>query len=249
MVTQDDTIFVSGMDPEITENDINDHFGSIGIIKKDKRTQKPKIWIYRNKETGLGKGECTITYDDPSAASSAIDWFDGKDFNGMKIKVSLAQRNNAWQQKGGAGGAPKRGGFGGTSSFSNIFIVIVIRNLLTGGGNRGSYGDDRPPRNDDARGPRGSFGGSGSGGGQSREGDWICSGCSNKNFAWRNECNRCKEPKADDGGSSGSRGPPRGGGGGGFNRDRPSRGFSRGGPMRGSGGGDRSSGGNRQRPY
>lgn len=120
MVTQDDTIFVSGMDPEITENDINDHFGSIGIIKKDKRTQKPKIWIYRNKETGLGKGECTITYDDPSAASSAIDWFDGKDFNGMKIKVSLAQRNNAWQQKGGAGGGPKRGGFGGKSTFNNI---------------------------------------------------------------------------------------------------------------------------------
>lgn len=48
-------------------------------------------------------------YDDANAASSAIDWFDGKDFNGNKIKVSLAQRNNAWQQKGG----PKRGGFGG----------------------------------------------------------------------------------------------------------------------------------------
>lgn len=109
VMTQDDTIFVSGMDAEVTENDINDHFGSIGIIKKDRRTQKPKIWIYRNKETGAGKGECTITYDDPSAASSAIDWFDGKDFNGNKIKVSLAQRNNAWQQKGG----PKRGGFGG----------------------------------------------------------------------------------------------------------------------------------------
>lgn len=114
-MTQDDTIFVCGMDSEVTENDINDHFGSIGIIKKDRRTQKPKIWIYRNKETGLGKGECTITYDDPSAASSAIDWFDGKDFNGNKIKVSLAQRNNSWQQKsgGGGGGGPKRGAFGG----------------------------------------------------------------------------------------------------------------------------------------
>lgn len=111
-MTQDDTIFVSGMDVEVTEDDINDHFGSIGIIKKDKRTQKPKIWIYKNKETGLGKGECTITYDDPSAASSAIDWFDGKDFNGNKIKVSLAQRN-AWQPKGGGGGGRGRGGGGG----------------------------------------------------------------------------------------------------------------------------------------
>ena len=118
-MTQDDTIFVSGMDPEVTENEINDHFGSIGIIKKDRRTQKPKIWIYRNKETGAGKGEATITYDDSSAASSAIDWFDGKDFNGNKIKVSLAQRNS-WQQKGGGGG--KRGGFG--DKFQSVFIYI-----------------------------------------------------------------------------------------------------------------------------
>lgn len=33
MVTQEDTIFVSGMNPDITEEDIADHFGSIGIIK------------------------------------------------------------------------------------------------------------------------------------------------------------------------------------------------------------------------
>lgn len=33
MVTQEDTIFVSGMDPETTEDDIANHFGAIGIIK------------------------------------------------------------------------------------------------------------------------------------------------------------------------------------------------------------------------
>lgn len=126
-MTQDDTIFVSGMDPDVTENEINDHFGSIGIIKKDRRTQKPKIWIYRNKETGAGKGEATITYDDSSAASSAIDWFDGKDFNGNKIKVSLAQRNNSWQQKGGGGGGGggKRGGFGGEFFIEVMFFKLT----------------------------------------------------------------------------------------------------------------------------
>lgn len=122
-MTQDDTVFVSGMDVEVTEDDINNHFGSIGIIKKDRRTQKPKIWIYRNKETGAGKGECTITYDDANAASSAIDWFDGKDFNGNKIKVSLAQRNNSWQEKsrgGGGGGGGGRGGRGGFGKFKCV---------------------------------------------------------------------------------------------------------------------------------
>lgn len=33
MVVQDDTVFVSGMDTEVTESEINTHFGAIGIIK------------------------------------------------------------------------------------------------------------------------------------------------------------------------------------------------------------------------
>lgn len=33
LVTQEDTIFVSGMPDHATEDDIKDHFGSIGIIK------------------------------------------------------------------------------------------------------------------------------------------------------------------------------------------------------------------------
>ena len=30
-----------------------------------------------------------------------------------------------------------------------------------------------------------------------RAGDWICKNCKNLNFAFRNECNRCKLPKKD----------------------------------------------------
>ena len=30
-----------------------------------------------------------------------------------------------------------------------------------------------------------------------RQGDWICKFCKNLNFAFRNECNRCKAPKRD----------------------------------------------------
>lgn len=33
MVTQEDTIFVSGMSTETTEEEIASHFGAIGIIK------------------------------------------------------------------------------------------------------------------------------------------------------------------------------------------------------------------------
>lgn len=68
---------------------------------------KPKIWLYRHKESGQSKGEATVTYDDANAAQSAISWFDNKSFNGATLRVSLAQRQNNWQQKGGFGG---RGG-------------------------------------------------------------------------------------------------------------------------------------------
>lgn len=100
---------------------------------------KPKIWLYRNKESGESKGEgnfpkikyfsrfyfqlkygfsiiATVTYDDANAAKSAIEWFDGRDFNGATVRVSLAQRQNNWKQGGGGGGGGgfnRGGGFGG----------------------------------------------------------------------------------------------------------------------------------------
>ncbi|OQR76378.1 RNA binding protein-like, partial [Tropilaelaps mercedesae] len=106
-----DTIFITGMPEEVTEGQIEEHFGAIGIIKLDKKTRRKKIWIYKDKESGRGKGEATVTYDDPPTAESAISWFDGKEFMGNTIKVQVAQRKSTWvpPQRGGRG----RGGCGG----------------------------------------------------------------------------------------------------------------------------------------
>jgi RNA-binding protein FUS len=71
----------------------------------DKRTGKPKVWIYKDKVSGVPKGEATITFDDPETAKAAINWFDGKDFNGRTIKVELAQRPaSSFGGRGGRGG-------------------------------------------------------------------------------------------------------------------------------------------------
>lgn len=45
MVTQEDTIFVSGMDPSISEEEICQHFGAIGIIKVSPYTYKIRLKI------------------------------------------------------------------------------------------------------------------------------------------------------------------------------------------------------------
>lgn len=96
----------------------------------------------------------------------------------------------------------------------------------------------------------GGGGGGGGGGRNQRDGDWTCSSCNNTNFAWRNECNRCKEPKAGGGGGGGP--PSDGNGGGNFrsgggNPNFKNQNFNRRdqGPMRS--GGDR--GNDRNRPY
>lgn len=164
-----------------------------------------------------------MTYDDPPTATSAIQWFNGKDFHGKAITVQLAERRSGFD---GAG----RGGFGGGRGAPR-----------GGGGDRGggdrSGGFDRPPRD----GGRGG-GPGGPGGSSGRQGDWRCpnESCNNNNFAWRTNCNRCQTEKPgglDDGGDSYG---GRGGGGGGRYQSRdgpPMRGRGGGGPIRGSRGG------------
>jgi len=48
-----DTVYVSGLPGNISERDVEEYFGSIGIIKTDKKTRPPskKIWLYRDKVT------------------------------------------------------------------------------------------------------------------------------------------------------------------------------------------------------
>lgn len=65
-------------------------------------------------------------------------------------------------------------------------------------GDRGGGGGGRF----DGGGRGGDDGGRSRGNIPQRDGDWTCSGCTNKNFAWRKECNRyvqnieivCNEP-------------------------------------------------------
>ncbi|KDD73405.1 hypothetical protein H632_c2210p0, partial [Helicosporidium sp. ATCC 50920] len=115
-----DQIYIAGLPEDVTEEQLAEHFGVIGMIKMDKskRPPAPKIWLYRDKATGKLKGDATVTYDDPFAANSAPSWFDGKEFRGKVIKVSLAEKPKKVQElasrdRGGYGGGGGRGYGGG----------------------------------------------------------------------------------------------------------------------------------------
>uniref|UniRef100_A0A3Q2WVA2 TAF15 RNA polymerase II, TATA box binding protein (TBP)-associated factor n=1 Tax=Haplochromis burtoni TaxID=8153 RepID=A0A3Q2WVA2_HAPBU len=111
--SDNNTIFVQGLGEDVTVQEVGDFFKQIGIIKVNKKTGQPMINIYSDKATGRPKGEATVSFDDPPSAKAAIDWFDGKDFNGKPIKVSFATRRAEFTQRGGGGGGGSRGGRGG----------------------------------------------------------------------------------------------------------------------------------------
>ncbi|XP_065137868.1 TATA-binding protein-associated factor 2N isoform X8 [Paramisgurnus dabryanus] len=110
--SDNNTIFVQGLGDDVTPQEVGDYFKQIGIIKLNKKTGQPMINLYTDKATGRLKGEATVSFDDPPSAKAAIDWFDGKDFNGRPIKVSFATRRAEFSQRGGGGGGGGGGGRG-----------------------------------------------------------------------------------------------------------------------------------------
>ncbi|XP_077579531.1 TATA-binding protein-associated factor 2N isoform X2 [Stigmatopora nigra] len=122
--SDNNTIFVQGLSEEATVQEVGDFFKQIGIIKVNKKTGQLMINLYSDKATGRPKGEATVSFDDPPSAKAAIDWFDGKEFNGKPIKVSFATRRAEFTQRGGGRGGGRgfrgRGGGGGGGGGPNF---------------------------------------------------------------------------------------------------------------------------------
>lgn len=185
------SVYVCNLPPGTNEDMLAEFFGTIGVVKKDKRTGRPKIWLYRDKVTNEPKGDATVTYEDPHAALAAVEWFNNKDFHGVTIGVFMAESKNKDEQSFNSGnntGDPNLvSDFGGPEDMARDINGVEGR-----GRGRGDV----------------------SGKAWQQDGDWVCpnTSCSNVNFAFRGVCNRCDtaRPSGPSGGAAGSGGRGRG---------------------------------------
>ncbi|TVU21801.1 hypothetical protein EJB05_31464 [Eragrostis curvula] len=176
-------VYVCNLPPGTDETMLAEYFGTIGLLKKDKRTGRPKIWIYRDKVTNEPKGDATVTYEDPHAASAAVEWFNNKDFHGSTIQVHIAESKSK-------------------DSFDNSAHLNIAEDV----------GGQDELDNEGGRG-RGRGDGPGKAWQQDGDWMCPNTSCGNVNFAFRGVCNRCGAARpsgAGGGAGGGGRGRGRG---------------------------------------
>lgn len=119
MELQRDTIYVQDLPKDITREQINDAFSTVGPIKIDDRSGGPKIWIYKDRNTGEANGRATVTYEDDETANRAISEYNDQHLDSLNttVRVQLAQRRPRNNDRGGYGGG--RGYRGGRNNYDN----------------------------------------------------------------------------------------------------------------------------------
>ena len=132
-------LFVAGLPFSSTDNDIKDHFSSVGVVTL--------VQIIIDKFSGRSKGFGFVEFEKEEDAAKAIEMFNNTDFGGRKLVVAEAKPMEKREFKPRFGGDNKRAGysddrkplFGGKPSFSRG----GGRSGFSRGGGRGGFRNDR----------------------------------------------------------------------------------------------------------
>ncbi|CAF0769992.1 unnamed protein product [Didymodactylos carnosus] len=117
--------YVVGLPKEIQNETLAGVFAVCGAIAPvDVRSTKPKIWVYKDRQTREGKGEATITFINADSAQAAITYFDDKELFGRRIRVTLCARRLYNMQK-------QNTPFNKTTTNNNTTTIITTTNDQT----------------------------------------------------------------------------------------------------------------------
>jgi len=81
-------IFVEGLPHSCKIPELVQYFSTVGEIKLDRESKKPRVWLYTDKLSGQPTGEATITYKNPASQSLALATFNNKMYQGRVIQVT-----------------------------------------------------------------------------------------------------------------------------------------------------------------
>ena len=122
-------LYVGGIPYRTTEDDLRTAFSEAGEVTS--------VSIISDRMTGRSRGFGFVEMADEAQAQAAIDRWDGKEFDGRMLSVSMARpqgdrppRDNN-RGGGGFGGGNRGGGYGGGND----------RGGYGGGNDRGGYGN------------------------------------------------------------------------------------------------------------
>jgi RNA recognition motif-containing protein len=121
-------LFVGGLSWNTSDEGLRRAFESFGTVTDAK--------VITDRETGRSRGFGFVTLSDAAAAETAIRAMDGKELDGRKVRVNIAQDRAPGGGGGGGGGGWGGGGGGGRGRDRD-------EGGWGGGGGRGGRGGDR----------------------------------------------------------------------------------------------------------
>lgn len=96
---QNTSVYVSGLPSDVTEEEVAQVFSKCGVIKEDDE-RRPRVKVYRDRESGMPKGDGLVTYLKDPSVELALNILDGAPFRTDPSQVIRVQRAK-FEQKGG----------------------------------------------------------------------------------------------------------------------------------------------------